>query len=89
MAYDYSHRHNRVMPHIKVPSRDQAAGGDAGIRIDIANKPDQLLGCIALGDNEEVDSVDDSRVTCGKFQKVTQGVDGIKIQVIDISEAVA
>lgn len=87
MVYDYSPRHNRVMPHIRVPSRDLAAGGDAGIRIDIANRPDQLLGCIALGDKKESDSVDDSRVTYMKFQKITQGQAGLQIEIREIEGA--
>lgn len=36
-------------PHVRVPGRDALAGGDAGIRLHVANYPAQLEGCIALG----------------------------------------
>lgn len=38
-----------VCPHLQVPDRDALAGGDAGIRLHIANYPSQLEGCVALG----------------------------------------
>src|SRR5580698_8106511 len=49
LDFTYSPHFNRVMPHLIVPSRDAAAGGDAGIRIHWANFPAQLDGCIAVG----------------------------------------
>lgn len=48
-------------PHLAVPDRDKAAGGDAGIRIHIANWQDQLHGCIAVGENREGFAVEHSR----------------------------
>lgn len=40
---DYSPRHKKIMPHIlNVPMFE-------GIRFDIANSPDEVEGCIALG----------------------------------------
>lgn len=38
-----------MCPHLRVPDRDALAGGDAGIRLHIANYPTQLEGCIAVG----------------------------------------
>lgn len=45
-------------PHLAVPQRDRLADGDAGIRLHIANYPDQLEGCIAVGtiDNDTLDN---------------------------------
>ena len=40
---DYSNRHKKIMPHIlDVPKFE-------GIRFDIANKSEEILGCIAIG----------------------------------------
>jgi hypothetical protein len=89
VAFDYSPRFNAIMPHIIVPVRDQEAGGDAGIRIHPANLPEQLEGCIAVGDQEEPDAVDNSRVTFNMLFKLINGVTGLKIQIFDIPEEVA
>jgi hypothetical protein len=64
---DYSPRLGYECPHIRVPDRDLAAGGDAGIRIHIANKPSELEGCIAPGLTLDNDAVDSSRVA---FEKI-------------------
>ena len=58
---DMSPRLGYKCPHIKVPARDEAAGGDAGLRIHKANEPSQSLGCIFPGESEEDDAVDDSK----------------------------
>lgn len=60
---DFSPRLQYLCPHIRVPLRDQASGGDAGIRIHAANEPCQLEGCIAIGDKVDGDAVDDSKDT--------------------------
>ena len=57
---DLSPHLNYRTPHIRVPLRDQAAGGDAGLRIHIANDPDQSLGCIFPGESIDGDAVDSS-----------------------------
>lgn len=58
---DVSPRLGYLCPHIHVPIRDTAAGGDAGIRIHKANEPCQLEGCIATGDTIDGDAVDNSK----------------------------
>ena len=58
---DFSPRLQYLCPHIRVPLRDQAAGGDAGLRIHIANDPDQSLGCIFPGESIDGDAVDNSK----------------------------
>ena len=58
---DLSPRLQYKCPHIAVPLRDQAAGGDAGLRIHKANDPSQSLGCIFPGEQIDGDAVDDSK----------------------------
>jgi hypothetical protein len=65
--FTYSARFQRVMPHIIVPVRDAAAGGDAGIRFHSANYPSQLEGCIAVGNKQVGDAVEDSKETFVKL----------------------
>lgn len=67
---DMSPRLGYMCPHLKVPSRDQAAGGDAGIRIHIANRPDQLEGCIAPGLALDGDSLDNSKAGFDRLMSV-------------------
>lgn len=57
---DLSPRLGYRCPHIAVPLRDTLAGGDAGIRIHIANTPGQSLGCIFPGESLDGDAVDNS-----------------------------
>jgi hypothetical protein len=84
LGIDYSPHFNRLMPHIRVPDRDKAAnGGDAGIRIHWANYPSQLEGCIAVGDKEEPDAVDDSIATFNQLFKLIGPLTGLKLQVND------
>lgn len=64
---DLSPRLQYLCPHLIVPDRDQAAGGDAGIRIHIANTPDQVEGCIAVGLAWDNDSVDSSKLAFDKL----------------------
>jgi hypothetical protein len=63
VTLDKSPRLGYVCPHIRVPSRDQAAGGDAGLRIHIANWEHQLSGCIAVGEARDGQGISHSRVT--------------------------
>lgn len=51
-----------LCPHIRVPLRDQAAGGDAGIRIHILNLPCQSEGCIGTCVSRDGDAGDNSRL---------------------------
>jgi hypothetical protein len=89
VTFDYSPRFNQTLPHIHVPVRDQAAGGDAGIRIHAANLPTQLEGCIAVGDKLNPDSVDDSRITLNQLLKIISPVkEGLKLEIKDIPEVI-
>src|SRR4029077_10061437 len=51
MEFTWSPEFNQTMPLVDVPGR-------SAIRIHPANWPNQLLGCIAVGDKEEPDAVD-------------------------------
>jgi len=56
VAIDMSSAHHQRWPHIlDVPNR-------GGVRIDIANYPSQILGCIAVGKTAGVDSIGQSAV---------------------------
>lgn len=84
VGIDHSPRLGFDTPHIRVPSRDEAAGGDAGIRIHPANFPMQLLGCIATGDKEDADAVENSKITFNALMAYLRTQDKIQIQIIDI-----
>lgn len=58
---DMSPRLQYLCPHIKVPLRDEEAGGDAGLRVHKANAPSQSLGCIFPGEQVDGDAVDDAK----------------------------
>jgi hypothetical protein len=76
------------MPHIIVPSRDSASGGDAGIRIHWANFPSQLEGCIAVGTMVDGDSIDESLVPFNQLMKIISPIkEGLKLEIKDIEEA--
>jgi hypothetical protein len=85
LNFTYSPHFNRIMPHIIVPSRDQAAGGDAGIRIHWANFPAQLDGCIAVGTAVDGDSIDESLIPFNQLYAILNQQAGIKVQIFDIS----
>ena len=52
---DWSERHQKVMPHIlNVP-------GFTGIRFDVANTANDVLGCIGVGFRRDVDIIYDSK----------------------------
>ena len=59
-----------VCPHLKVPERDMAAGGDAGIRIHILNEPCQSDGCIGTGLSIDGDALDNSRAAFDRLMAV-------------------
>lgn len=54
-------------PHLRVPARDSAAGGDAGIRIHIANEPEQVDGCVGVGEAIDGDALDHSKAAFDKL----------------------
>lgn len=67
---DMSPRLQYLCPHIKVPVRDDAAGGDAGLRIHKANEPKQSLGCVFPGEAVDGDAVDDSKDAFNEMMKL-------------------
>ena len=80
VEFTYSPRFNQTLPLIDVPGR-------TAIRIHPANYPGELEGCIAVGDKEEPDAVDDSRVTFNQLFKIIDGQEDLHIIVTDIQEA--
>lgn len=74
VEFTYSPEFNQILPLIDVPMR-------TAIRIHPANFPKQLLGCIAVGDKEEPDAVDNSRVTFNQLYKVIEGQKDLHIIV--------
>lgn len=81
VEFTYSPEFNATMPLIDVPNR-------TAIRIHPANYPKQLLGCIAVGDKEEPDAVDDSRNTFNILNKIITGQTDLHISVADIPKEV-
>jgi hypothetical protein len=84
VVIDRSPRLGIVTPHIRVPSRDQVAGGDAGIRIHPANYPYELFGCIAVGDKAEADAVDHSRTAFARLMSVLSSI--VEPMSIEVTE---
>lgn len=82
--FNYSPHFNRIMPHILVPSRDSAAGGDAGLRIHWANFPAQLDGCIAVGTAVDGDSIDQSLIPFNQLYAILNQQHGITIEILGI-----
>jgi hypothetical protein len=81
---DKSPRLGIFTPHVRVPSRDAAAGGDAGIRLHPANYPFQLLGCVAVGDKAEADAVGHSRTAFARLMTVLMATDEpLTIEVLE------
>jgi hypothetical protein len=58
---DLSPRLQYLCPHIRVPLRDQEAGGDSGLRLHIGNFPYQSEGCIFPGLAIDGNGVDNSK----------------------------
>jgi len=81
MEFNYSPKFNRTMPHILDRVRDDMAGGDAGLRIHWANYPNQLDGCIAVGDKEEPDAIDNSITTFNRLYGIINKMDDLKITI--------
>jgi len=76
IEFTYSPRFNQILPLIDVPGRN-------AIRIHPANFPGELEGCIAVGDKEEPDAVDDSRVTFNQLNKIIEGQKDLHIAITD------
>ena len=82
---DKSPRLGIFTPHLRVPSRDAQAGGDAGIRIHPANYPHELRGCIAVGTAAEANAVDHSRTAFARLMAILMETE--EPLTIEISEA--
>jgi hypothetical protein len=83
VTFDYSPRFNRTMPHIAVPDRDQAAGGDAGIRIHWGNNPSDYEGCIGVGNGQEGDSIDNTVSTFNELYAIIKDQQGLTISIVE------
>jgi hypothetical protein len=59
-----------VCPHLRVPDRDALAGGDAGIRLHVANFASQIRGCVALGLEIGPDCLNHSQAAFDKMMAV-------------------
>lgn len=81
MELTYSPAFNRIMPLINVPNR-------TGIRVHWANFPNQLEGCIALGDKVDGDAIDDSRIAFNQFWNVIHDQAQLNIVINDIPQEV-
>lgn len=76
MEFTYSPAFNRIMPLINVPGRE-------GIRIHWANYPQQLEGCISVGEKIDGDAVDSSRIAFNQLWNVIHDKTPLNIQVLD------
>lgn len=83
LVIDYSPRFNRRLPHLIVPGRDEAAGGDAGIRIHWGNNPSDYTGCLGLGNGQEGDSIDNTVDTFNRFYAIIKDCQDMTIAVVD------
>jgi hypothetical protein len=77
---DFSPHHNKLWPHIlNVPDRDE-------IRIDIANFPHEILGCVAVGFGKAVDQITQSTAAwLQMFQVLTTAlkVGSVSIEIVN------
>ena len=80
---DFSPRFNRIMPHVIVPDRDAAAGGDAGIRIHWGNNPSDYEGCLGVGNGQEGDSIDNTVTTFNQLFNVIKDQKDITLTVVE------
>lgn len=71
------------MPHVVVPDRDAAAGGDAGIRIHWGNNPSDYEGCIGVGNGQEGDSIDNTVATFNELYAIIKDQVGLTIQIVE------
>ena len=73
---DFSPHHQRLWPHIlNVPGRDD-------IRIDIANYPSEILGCIAVGYTKGEDYIGESKLAWNAlFTKIQDSLKQGKVYI--------
>ena len=81
VTIDMSPRLGYRCPHIAVLDRDEAAGGDAGIRIHKFNEPKQSLGCIAPVEEIDGDAGDNSKVAFDALMEILEQQDEITLTI--------
>lgn len=79
--FTHSDRFNAIMPHIIVPDRDYLAGGDAGIRIHVANYPHEVTGCVGIGQGIGNNMVLSSRDAFADFMEIIKDRTDLKIEI--------
>lgn len=83
MKIDFSPRFNRLMPHLIVPDRDAAAGGDAGIRLHWGNFPANYEGCIGVGNGQDGDSIDNTVTTFNQLYAIIKDQPDLSITIVE------
>ena len=76
--YRWSNDFQQIMPHIIVPER-------TAVMLHWANWPKQLLGCIALGDEEDFkdDAIDESKDAWIKFAQAITDQPTLTLKIIE------
>ena len=76
--YRWSNDFQQIMPHIIVPGR-------TAVMLHWANWPKQLLGCIALGDEEDFkdDAIDESKDAWIKFAQAITDQPTLTLKIIE------
>ena len=76
--YRWSNDFQQIMPHIIVPER-------TAVMLHWANWPKQLLGCIALGDEEDFkdDAIDESKDAWIKFVQAITDQPSLTLKVVE------
>jgi hypothetical protein len=82
VVIDFSHRFQRMMPHImNVPDFD-------GVRIHWGNKAADTEGCILVGRSKGVDFIGESRVAFGKlFEKLKAAIGRGELVQVSVQNA--
>jgi Family of unknown function (DUF5675) len=83
IEFSWSPHFNAVMPHVLVPNRTDIMIHPANYPIGPDPNHPQLLGCIGVGDKEEPDAVDNSRVTFNILNRIMSLQAGIDLQIND------
>ncbi len=76
VEFTFSPHFHRIMPLLNVPGRE-------GIRIHWANYPNELEGCIAVGTQEEIDALDNSKIAFDKLMALIELETDITVTIIE------